>query len=230
MVFLNGGHQGWRPAPALSFGIFSDSLAIGDFDGDGHADVATGSSVLGRSDLVTLWRPDHAEAAPAVPIPGSIHYVQAVTAGDFDGDGRDDLVIAYLSLENEIWYSVVDVSFSRAGMRWKRAELLKEASRNVAVATASGHLRSRRARDIAAIFTQGQTVLFLGDGHGSFERNTAIPAYEGGWRGAHVELADLDGDGLDEVVASFADEPNGAGPSAVCPSGGGITAWKPLRN
>jgi len=230
LLFLNGGSQGWRPAAfPPSRGIFSDSLTIGDFDGDGRADIASGSSVLGRSDLVILSRPEHAEVAPALPIPDSIHYVQAVAAADFDNDGRADLAIGYLALENETWYSIIDVYFSRGRMRWDRAELLKERSRDGAVAMATGHLRHRRTLDLVGVTTQGQTIVFLGDGHGKFDRDSSIPVYPGGCRGAHLEIADLDGDGLDEIVASFADEPNGAGPAAVCPSGGGITAWKAVH-
>jgi hypothetical protein len=41
-------------------------------------------------------------------------------------------------------------------------------------------------------------------------------------------LADVDGDGKDEIVESFADEPSG-GSEGGCPSGGGITAWKAVR-
>jgi hypothetical protein len=79
-----------------------------------------------------------------------------------------------------------------------------------------------------ALTAEGETLVFLGDGHGGLVRNGAdLPVYGGGCRGAHLELADLDADGRDEIVASFADEPTGSpGPDAVCPSGGGITAWK----
>ncbi|HZU28787.1 MAG TPA: VCBS repeat-containing protein [Bryobacteraceae bacterium] len=230
LVFLNGGDKGWRRADyTMSPGIYSDSLAIGDFDGDGHGDAASGASVLGRSDLVNLSRVDHAQAGAVVPIPGSVHYVYAVGAGDFDNDGRDDLAVGYVSLESDIWYSIVDIYFSRAGSRWERAQLSKERSRNVALAMATGHLRDRRTRDLVLLTSQGQTIVFLGDGSGRFKRNDAVPVYGGGCRGAHVELADLDGDGLDEIVASFADEPQGVGADAVCPTGGGITAWKPVR-
>jgi hypothetical protein len=224
VVFLNQGAAGWRMRePALSPGIFSDSLALGDFDGDGHTDVATGSMVLGRKDLVNLWRAGGATTSLSVDIPGSYHYLQAVAAGDFDGDGKDDLAVAYLSLEKEVWYSLLDLFYARPGGKWERRALSREAGRNVAVALATGHLRGPGSRDLVALTTRGETVVYLGDGHGGLSRNTtSIPVYGGGCRGAHVELADLDGDGRDEIVSSFADEPRADG----CPSGGGITTWK----
>lgn len=219
-IFLNHGAEGWRRTEqTLSAGIFSDSLALGDFDGDGHTDVATGSSVLGRKDLVNLWRASGEATPVAVDIPGVNHYVQAVAAGDFDNDGKDDLVVAYLSLEDEVWHSVTDLFLSRAGGKWERRTLSKEADRGGAVALASGHLRGKSTRDLVALTARGETIVYLGDGHGRLVKNaSAIPVYGEGCRGAHVELADLDGDGLDEIVTAFADED--------CPSGGGITAWK----
>jgi hypothetical protein len=226
-VFLNKGlnksTKGWRKIePALSPAIFSDSLALGDFDGDGHKDIATGSMVVGRNDLVNLWRPG--TAAPlAVDIPGPNHYVHAVAAGDFDHDGRDDLAVAYVSLENEVWYSVLDVYFARAGGKWERRNLSRNPNRNVAVALATGHLRSRRTLDLVALSITGETIVYLGDAQGKLTPAPGnIPQYDHGCRGAHVELADLDGDGQDEIVAAFADEPRTDG----CTSGGGITAWK----
>jgi hypothetical protein len=224
VVFLNQGAAGWRMRETpLSPGIFSDSLALGDFDGDGHMDVATGSMVFGRNDLVNLWRAGGGSAPLAVEFPSPYHYVQAVAAGDFDGDGKDDLVVAYLSLDKDVWYSELDVFMARTGGKWERRTLSREAGRDVAVAVATGHLRSPGMRDLVALTTRGETIVYLGDGRGGLARSAgAIPAYGPGCRGAHVELADLDGDGRDEIVTAFADEPRADG----CPSGGGITAWK----
>ena len=231
VIFLNQGPKGWRRSePTLSPGINSDSIALGDFDGDGHLDVATGSSVLGRNDLVNLWRSNGSAKTIDLDLPGPNHYVQAVGAGDFDNDGRDDLAVAYLRLDGEVWYSVIDVFYSRADGKWERRPLFMQASKDVAVALASGRLRGKDTpRDLVALTMQGETLVYLGDGHGGFKRNIgagAIPVYGGGCRGAHVALADLDGDGRDEIVSSFADEPNIFNGAASCPSGGGITAWK----
>jgi hypothetical protein len=222
-VFLNEGAKGWRRIePALSPSIFSDSLAIGDFDGDGHKDIATGSMVLGRNDLVNLWRPG-VPMPLAVDIPSPYHYVHAVAAGDFDHDGKDDLAVAYVSLENDVWYSELDVFLSRAVGKWERRVLSRQPNRNVAVALAAGHLRGRNTLDLVALTMAGETIVYLGDLQGNLTRDAGtIPQYDHGCRGAHVELADLDGDGRDEIVASFADEPRTDG----CNSGGGIVAWK----
>jgi FG-GAP-like repeat/FG-GAP repeat len=229
VIFLNQGPKGWRKSEqTLSKGIYSDSITLGDFDGDGHLDIATASSVIDRKDLVNLWRANGAAAPLALEFPGSHQFVQAVAAGDFDNDGKDDLAVAYLSLENDVWYSALDLFYSRAGGKWERHSLLKEASREGPVALATGHLNSKTTRDLVALTSQGETLVFLSDGHGGLVRNSIpLPVYGGGCRGAHVQLADLNGDGRDEIVAAFADEPATFGAAADrCSSGGGITAWK----
>jgi hypothetical protein len=221
-VFLNLGAKGWRKDATLSPAIYSDSLVLGDFDGDGHKDIASGSMVLGRKDLVNLWRAGG--AAPLnVDIPGAYHYVHAVAAGDFDHDGKDDLAVAYVSLENEVWYSSLDIYFARAGGKWERRNLSHQPNRNVVVAMATGHLRDRKTLDLVALSITGETLVYLGDRQGKLVQDSGgIPQYDHGCRGAHVELADLDGDGRDEIVASFADEPRTDG----CGSGGGLAVWK----
>ncbi len=223
VVFLNQGANGWRKSDRkLSKAIYSDSIALGDFDGDGHLDIATGSSVLDRKDLVNLWRENGAAMPLALDFPGAHQFVQAVAAGDFDNDGKDDLAVAYLSLENDIWYSSLDVFYSRAGGKWERRSLSKEATREGPVALATGHLLGKGTRDLVALTTQGETLVYLADGHGGLVRSSLnLPVYGGGCRGAHVQLADLDGDGRDEIIAAFADEPGDR-----CPSGGGISVWK----
>jgi hypothetical protein len=50
-----------------------------------------------------------------------------------------------------------------------------------------------------------------------------------GCRGYHVALVDLNHDGRDEVLASFAGEASAAGGESGCPNGGGLRAWTPTR-
>jgi hypothetical protein len=131
-------------------------------------------------------------------------YVWSVAAADFDGDGRADLAVAYTSFELATWRSGVDVLLSRPGGRWERHALFAAETRKGPVALAAGDLDGDGHQDLVALTATGETLVFLGNDKGSFTREkTPPPAYPGACRAAHVELADLDGDGRDEVVASF---------------------------
>jgi hypothetical protein len=81
--------------------------------------------------------------------------------------------------------------------------------------------------DLVALTSAGEVWVFLGDGKGFFTREVpGIPSYAGGCWGYHVQLADLDRDGKDEIVASFAGESDAMNAPTSCRTGGGIAAWK----
>lgn len=228
-LYLNKGEDKWERLPPRPSSIFGDSLTIGDFNGDGHPDFATSTGAMGHRDLVNLWKPDGTWDPVTVNELRPMAYVWSVAAADFDGDGRDDLAVAYSSFELGTWRSGIDVLFPRADNHWDRRTLAAAETREGPVALGVGDLGNGH-KDIAALTAQGETWIFLGDGRGSFTREkTPPPPYPGGCRGSHVTFADLDGDGRDELVTSFADEPTFGG---HCPSFGGLTAWKahPLSN
>ena len=93
-------------APARTY--FGTSVAVGDLNGDGLADIAIGASGLAAQYVATITGdPDGivlgsemrviTQSTPGVP--GTRHapnygaFGQLVTMGDFNGDGRDELVI-----------------------------------------------------------------------------------------------------------------------------------------
>ncbi|MFC6083767.1 FG-GAP and VCBS repeat-containing protein [Sphaerisporangium aureirubrum] len=77
-----------------------NAIATGDFDGDGTVDVAVGDDggrndepgyeTLGETGAVTV----HYGRAPETPVVMRVPRIRGkLTAGDVDGDGRDDLVL-----------------------------------------------------------------------------------------------------------------------------------------
>ena len=108
------GAQLWtQDSPGVPGGVdgtdaFGAAVATGDFDRDGYSDLAVGAPdengyegvahvIYGSARGLTgtgseLWQLD----TPGVPgaSTGYEHFGSALTTGDFDGDGRDDLAIA----------------------------------------------------------------------------------------------------------------------------------------
>jgi hypothetical protein len=229
VIYLNQGDGTWlrKDQGTSSREIFSDTLTVGDFNGDHRKDFATGTSVQGRKGLVNLGRADGGWDTVDVPGVRNGAYVRSVDAVDLNGDGRDDLVVGYMAYEGAAWHSGIDVFYSQKDGTWQRRGLVALEKRLEISALGHGDLDGDGKIDLVALTGDGDTWVFLGDGKGFFSRETAagIPAFPGACPGYHVRLVDLDGDGKDEIVADFAGEASPMFDPDRCPSGGGIRAW-----
>jgi FG-GAP-like repeat len=228
-LYLNQGDGTWvrKDQGNSSREIFGDSVTVGDFNGDRRKDFAIGSNAQGRQSLINYARQDGAWDATDVGLvrPGS--YIRSVAAADFNRDGRDDLALGYIGFELEAWRGGVDVLLAQAGGTWVRRTLGVREERVEVSAVAPGDLDGDGNLDLVALTGKGETWVFLGDGKGGFTRETAhgIPNFPGECRGYHVQLADLDRDGRDEIVAGFAGESSPMFAPDLCPSGGALQAW-----
>ncbi|MCF6526092.1 VCBS repeat-containing protein [Streptomyces sp. JJ36] len=104
---------------------FGAGLAVGDFNGDGYADVAVGTSgedVTGDNDagLVQLvWgSPEGLSGATTLSEPGRFDHDahgRALAAGDFDGDGRTDLATGNSSAQGWLYAGGMTASGGTGG-------------------------------------------------------------------------------------------------------------------
>ena len=69
-------------------GRFGQTLAAGDFDGDGFKEIAIGAPGMGRVFIL-----NGKASAPKVILTGSDNFGAALAVGDFDHDGLDDLAV-----------------------------------------------------------------------------------------------------------------------------------------
>jgi hypothetical protein len=231
VLYLNQGDGSWKrydQGTTIDQG-FGDGITVGDFNGDGRPDFATASGVLGYTEIVHLHREDGGwnDVDPGIR-PQSL--VGAVLAADLERRGHADLVVGYVASEGGVARHGIDIFYPRPGGKWERRTLIASEGKSNVTALGVGDLKGDGNLDLVALTTDGGIWVFLGDGKGWFTHDLPGPPPFGGCWGYQVRLADLVGDGKDEMVASFAGEPSMLGGPDTCRSGGGIVAWKAMSS
>ncbi|NJL26749.1 MAG: VCBS repeat-containing protein [Thermoanaerobaculia bacterium] len=223
IVYVNQGDGTWslikkeRPSP-----LYGDELVVADFNLDGRLDFVTSTNVRGQRKLLNFgtetgdWEPQTVEEIRPFA------WVWTVGVGDFDADGRPDLAVAYHNREHGVRRAGVDVLLARADGKWSRKPIMVDTDRDLrdVHALATGDIDGDGAVDLVATTRFGEMFLYRGDGKGGFEREEepAVEANLGDCRGYGLTLRDLDRDGRDEILATFASED--------CPRAGWFDVWK----
>jgi len=172
----------------LSF-LGSQSMAVGDFNGDGQPDVAvTNSGTNGVN--VFLNNGGGLSAVSAIPATGT--GPTSIAAADFNGDGKLDLAVANYGSNNvTILLGNGDGTFTAAA-----SPATGTAPNSVAVADFNGD----GVPDLAVANAGSSNVtILLGNGDGTFTA-AAGPAADTG--STSVVLADFNGDGKEDLVVA----------------------------
>ena len=91
VVFLNDGTGAFAQAGEFLVTERPRTLAVGDFDGDGHLDLVADSYRFSSEHLAVLFGTGTGSFGPRVLVPVG-DFTQGVSAADLDGDGSDDIM------------------------------------------------------------------------------------------------------------------------------------------
>jgi hypothetical protein len=195
-VLLGNGDGSFQAARNIPTGISPEAVAVGDFNGDGIADLAVAN--YGSNNLsVLLGNGDGSFQSPRSFAAGSGPF--SVAVGDFDRDGTPDLAVAnFDSGDVSVLLGNGDGSFQAA-----RSFAAGIGPNSVAVGDFNGDGRLDLAvANIGVSYGGGSSLsVLLGNGDGTFQAALNLNAGSGP---DAVAVGDFNGDGLlDLGVADY---------------------------
>lgn len=210
------------PGASEDYDGFGSATAAGDFDRDGYTDLAvsspwedTTSGGPDRGTVTVLWGGTNGLHGGTVLSQPSSAFLQsigmALAAGDFDGDGDDDLAVSEAG-GTDVWLyrSGGTTTAPSFGISTFDASALPETPSGI-VSLASGDVNGDGTDDLvvgADPRNDGGTALYLSPGVPAERTAAGEPG-----RARSVALGDVDGDGYDDIVTGqpyeYAEVPGG---------------------
>ena len=203
-VLLGNGGGSFRPRIDLAVGGSPHSVAVGDFNGDGRLDVVTAQQ-LTDTVSVLLGHGDGTFAPPLVFAASGQNFTpQSMALGDVNGDGKLDLVIKSVSVLDSDAFQLGVLLGNGDGTF--QGPILAPAQPDGSGDLALGDFNNDGRMD-AAVADQlgaptGDLSVFFGNGDGTFQPNLRLDLLTGGNDPVGVAAADLNGDGLVDLVAA----------------------------
>jgi hypothetical protein len=206
-LLLGNGDGTFQPRTDLTVGAAPRAVAVGDFNGDGRLDVVAAQQL---TDTVSVLL-GHGNGTFAPPLvfaaSGADFTPDSMVVADVNGDGKLDLAIKSLSfLESDAFR--VGVLLGNGNGTFQ-APLLGAAQPDGSGDLALGDFNNDGRIDAAVADelgdSSGNLSVFAGNGDGTFQSLIRLDLLTGGNGPKGVAAADLNGDGLvDLVAANFA--------------------------
>lgn len=196
-VLLGDGNGGFTAAPGSPFsaGVDPNDLAVGDFNGDGHLDLAFANHETQH--LSVLLGNGRGGFAPAPKSPFAVDvkpHVHGIATGDFNGDGKLDLVTdSWGTNQLEVLFGDGAGGFRTPGTY---VAVGKHPYQRARVADLNGDGKV----DIVSPNLEGNNVtVLLSDGMGGFHQPAGSP-FPCGDSPFNVAVGDVNGDGKPDLA------------------------------
>ena len=191
-ILLGNGDGTFTATATTRTGAYPSSIAVGDFNGDGIADLAVTDYVYDNATIL-LGNGDGTFTATAVS-PATGNGPDSVAVGDFNGDGKADLAVA-----ND--YSNTVTILLGNGDGTFTATTVSPATGNVPISIAVGDFNGDGKADLAvANYQDGTVTILLGNGNGTFTATATSPAT--GTEPFSVAVGDFNGDGKADLAVA----------------------------
>ncbi|MCB9898659.1 MAG: VCBS repeat-containing protein [Planctomycetes bacterium] len=215
---LNNSGGGLSAKPSIDVAQGVDRVSIADFDGDGHSDVFTTQGSANGGTIFFQMGGTGVLGVPqriALPDPG---FVDVLAAGDLDGDGRVDLVVA--DRDHSTLHAALGLPAGLVGP-WSTQPTGYGAT-DLALADVDGDGALDVVLLCSGVSGLDRLAVHLGDGLGGFGPEIVTDVAE---KPIALAVGDLDGDDLpDAVVLEGTDESTlwihlGSGDGSFTPGG-----------
>jgi len=191
----------WFNSQTPATGTFPSSIAVGDFNGDGHPDLAVVNYGARRvTQLLGNGDGTFNEADGGIPyIDINSAYPDFVAVGDFNGDGKADLVIASSN------GNTLTVFLGNGDGTFKAAPGELPTTGNYPYSIVVGDFNRDGNADLAVANLLGNTVtVLLGNGDGTFTAAKVSPATGRGPNS--IAVGDFNGDGIPDLAVTNSDD------------------------
>jgi hypothetical protein len=196
-VLLGLGDGSFLPEILSPTGKAAEALYVGDFDGDGVADVAVANGcthsvgiLLGKGDGTFSTEVDYDTQGVVPSSCGAGTAPGSIVSADFNADGVADLAVANIDGSVSVLPGNRDGTFQSA-VRY----MVGPGAASARLAVAVGDFNGDGIADLVVAGPQGVAVL-SGNGDGTFQP----PVYYYSGPSRFVLVADLNGDGRDDLA------------------------------
>jgi hypothetical protein len=221
-ILLGDGRGKFTEAKGSPFpaGVSPSDICVADFNGDGKPDLAFANHTMKYLTVLLGDGQGGFKPAPSSPVAVlSNPHTHGVAAGDFNGDGKLDLVTeSWGESKVTVLFGDGRGGFSSPGVQFATG---KSPYWKVRVADVNGDGHA----DIVTTNWEGDSVtILLGDGKGGFTQAAGSP-FPGGKTPFGVAVADLNGDGKPDLAvvnySGHADQPANDGVTILLGDGQG---------